>query len=613
MQWEQTSRGALQAYQRLGNRRYIRPNHRTDLPRRLVFFDTEAWREDKGDYEEQRFRLGVLLFITLDDQLNVTSHRWVVARDTATLWWEISRFAMQYDSVVVFAHNANYDVQLSNALVELEKLGWRIGKVYDDQGNCLITWRRGHRKIELVDSFFLLRGSIAELGELLGLPKLSMPVDGDDDDTWATYCGRDVLILAGSIYNWLKFIRDNDLGSFRPTLAGQALAAFRHRFMNDRIFATRDDDVLQLELQAYRGGRCEAFYIGELNGEELYIVDVNSMYPYVMANFSHPTSPLWVLNRPSIARLRSWSRTFWLLVDAYLETDEPVYGIRQHGKLIFPTGRFRAVICGEEVRYALAHGHIKKVEKAVVYRSSRPFISYVNYFYELRLKARREGNVILERNCKLMLNGLYGKFGQRGRKDVVVGEGQDFGYGYETTFDMDTGRRGILKRLGNVAIESYQDGVAWYAFPALAASITAAARVYLWSLIRRAGRTHVYYCDTDSLVVDRVGFMRLRPLLDDDKLGLLKVKGPYSYMRINTAKDYQIGGEVKAKGVGKVVEKLGDGSYVVERWERLRGALRHGIVGMVRVFKRPWRRITFYDKGVVDETGRVRPIRLKEF
>ena len=595
------------------NRRLIRPNDRTVFPKRLAFLDTEAFRYDRGDHEEQTFRLGVVLFITIDEGLNVTSHSWIVAKDTGELWREINSLAMRYNSITLFAHNAGYDLQLSNAFVELDNLGWRVDTIYDDNGNTYVEWRKGHRVIRAVDSFFILRGSIAELGQLLGIGKLNMPGDEESDDAWVSYCARDVLILAASIYNWLRFIREHDLGSFRYTLAGQALQAFRHRFMSEKIYATRDEEVLNLELQAYRGGRSEAFLIGEVKGMKLYKLDVNSMYPYVMAAFPHPVSALWILERPSVSKLRYLSRNAWLLVDAYVDTSEPAYGVRRNGKLVFPVGRFRAILCGEEVRYALAHGHIRKAERAVVYKAGKPFTNYVNYFYELRQEAKAIGDVVLERNCKLMLNALYGKFGQKGRKEEVIGEGEDFGYGYDSLVFSDAGHKGILRRLGHIAIASYEDGVAWYAFPALAASITAAARMYLWSLIKRAGRSHVYYCDTDSLIVDKVGLKRLRPFLSDHQLGLLKLEQTASYLRINTVKDYELGDEKKSKGVGKVVGILDDGNYVVERWERLRGAMRQGITGVVRVFRRPWRRICVYDKGVVEESGRVKPLRLDEY
>ncbi len=46
-------------------------------------------------------------------------------------------------------------------------------------------------------------------------------------------------------------------------------------------------EVIKLEIDSYRGGRNECFFIGEAHGE-FYKLDVNSMYPYVMATHYYP-------------------------------------------------------------------------------------------------------------------------------------------------------------------------------------------------------------------------------------------------------------------------------------------------------------------------------------
>jgi hypothetical protein len=600
-------------FQPLSKVRLIRPNHNVSLPRRIVVLDTEAYRHPETDGERQTYRLGVALYLELSPDLGVMDYRIARCPSPADLWGQIDRWARIGGTLYVFAHNAGYDLQLADGLRQMNALGWRVRRIWDDTGRCLVCWRKGHRYVWLIDTYFILRGSLKEIGDTLGLPKWELPEDADDDGLWWDYCARDVFILALGVVEWLKFIRDHDLGSFRPTLAGQSFAAYRHRFMGERIYAARDDDVVDLELEAYRGGRSEAFYIGTLSGGPYYKLDVNSMYPYVMAAFSHPVAPLWKGEAVSVEKLLAWSRRYWVMAEVWLDTPEPAYGVKMNGKLVFPIGRFRAVLCGEEVRYALEHGHVRKVGRFVIYRPSSPFRHYVNYFWQLRQEAKARGNRILDRNAKLMLNALYGKFGERGRRERVIGEGLDLGWGYEQVVDADTGETSTLWRLGNQAIISETDGVAWYASPAMAASITAAARVYLWRLIRQAGWRNVYYTDTDSLIVNARGMGRLSPFINPSALGLLKVEGETDSLEIRGVKDYSFGGEERIAGLGNIVGRYESGALKVAKWLGLRSAMVGGWLGEVRIRFFPWVRAKTYGKGKVGADGWVVPFRLHEF
>jgi len=60
---------------------------------------------------------------------------------------------------------------------------------------------------------------------------------------------------------------------------------------------------LKLEREGYNGGRNECFYIGTLNSQKYYKLDVNSMYPYVMQNNKYPVELLGYGEKVNIERL----------------------------------------------------------------------------------------------------------------------------------------------------------------------------------------------------------------------------------------------------------------------------------------------------------------------
>jgi hypothetical protein len=336
------------------------------------------------------------------------------------------------------------------------------------------------------------------------------------------------------------------------------------------------------------------------------------MYPYVMARGSYPTRCLGVMTRPGSDELARVAEKYFIIADAYLATREPIYGVRKGRELVFPIGRFRATICGDEVRIAVRRGHIVGVEKAVVYQQASIFNDYVEYFWKLRKKYKQEGNKLYEYITKLFLNGLYGKFGQHGYEQEVWAEDAEEGYELMSVVDAATGKTYNVWHIGHKLLAIRKKGVGYYAFPAIAAGVTAAARVYLWQLIEKAGLENVYYCDTDSLIVNSQGMYRLGDLVDDMELGKLKVEGVVSSIEIRGPKDYRFGDEEKVKGLGNVVGIAGDGTPIVSRWQRLRGALREGVLGLVKITLHPYVRRKVYSKGEA-RGGRVYPIELKEF
>jgi len=77
----------------------------------------------------------------------------------------------------------------------------------------------------------------------------------------------------------------------------------------------------------------------------------------------------------------------------------------------------------------------------------------------------------------------------------------------------------------------------------------------------KAGREHVFYCDTDSLIVDSTGRDNVSDLLDDAALGALKIEEHADSLEIVCPKHYRIGEAWKRKGVPTKAVALGDNVF----------------------------------------------------
>ncbi|GAI95977.1 unnamed protein product, partial [marine sediment metagenome] len=188
-----------------------------------------------------------------------------------------------------------------------------------------------------------------------------------------------------------------------------------------------------------------------------------------------------------------------------LDTDEPAYPYQRDGYTFYPLGRFVGHLCTEEIKYALQKHHLVNGLKVCVYGKAIIFREYVEYMYKLRAKYQSEGNEVFSKLVKLIMNSLYGKFGQNSedwkKVDNELSE-------RDGEYDMIDDTTGELYRYYIIAGERWNikgRTESYNAFPSISAHITAAARVYLWKLICKAGIDHVFYCDTDSLWCDTTG------------------------------------------------------------------------------------------------------------
>ena len=92
---------------------------------------------------------------------------------------------------------------------------------------------------------------------------------------------------------------------------------------------------------SYIGGRTECFRIGTFDGP-LYYIDVNSMYPSVMKTGDYPTKLQGVYKNIEDREVDIWLREKCFIAEVTLSTDIPIYPLVNNGRLIFPTGTFKA-------------------------------------------------------------------------------------------------------------------------------------------------------------------------------------------------------------------------------------------------------------------------------
>lgn len=550
---------------------WLRQNRKSKRPGAFLFVDVEARIEHIDErVQDHTFRLGVASFCVRDDKGRFREVQQRRLSQEAELWGWVEALSKTYAKLMIITHNVDYDARLLRAFWFLPHLGWKP-KFCVVAPTCVIfEWARGEATVMLFDNLNLFRMSLADLGAKVGLQKMEVDFDTVADEELYAYCKRDVEILVKTWRWWLQFLDRHNLGNFGMTIGAQAMNAYTHRFMPCKIGIHPNGEALELEREAYRGGRVECYRVGKLPGGEYYKVDVNSLYPAMMKFNPYPRRKVKILLSVAPQYLDFLLQDYLAIAEVVIETEEPKYPLVVDKQTVFPTGVFKTVLSTPELEEALNCGEIRGVGRVVLYEPADLFSKYVDFCFEQRRLCKERRDWAGNKMFKDLVNSLTGKLGQHGYSQSVVRDAPIDAVGVQYFTDPETGDVCTEITFGGKVIRQQSEPESENSFPAIPAHINAYGRMYMWRLIKMAGREHVFYSDTDSLIVDAQGLDNLREKVDPGRLGYLKIEGVATEVEICAKKDYRFGDRTVIKGIRKSAVALGDGVFEQLHFARMR-------------------------------------------
>jgi hypothetical protein len=651
----------------------------------FIFFDTETEQEECNNVPighknyniiKNKLKMGWACFWNRktgeEDWLYFTKidnfHWWLGKKITetskASLW--LIAHNIEFDAVVLdlwsYFDKYNYksDFIHSKGMVFIQKFckKWEYTRV-NKKGELVCSSTT--KSIMLINNANIIAQKLEAIGKIVNLPKLEIDFDNSSIQAMKIYCKRDVEILLAFWKLWIKFIEENKLGKLKYTISSQAMEAFKKTFCKDIIVLDDDIENLKFERDSYYGGRTEIFYKGIVR-EKIYYYDVNSMYPHVMKTFRMPTEYKFCRDNADIQEVKELIEKGWLVIaECYINTDERAYPKRDN-ELLFPVGKFKTYLATPEVIYAMENNHIVKFGRVSFYHGANIFERYVNFMYEKRLEAKAQKST-LENLFKLLLNSLYGKFGQLNDKWVQTQEEEiqamypDFNihefimgtYKFIKQVFMGEDITPRLRYLGNELQISEEETESNISFPAIASHVTSYARMLIWKYIKGCldSGIKVYYCDTDSIFVNKE---MPAEFVSQTELGKIKVEKIFENgVQFNGLKNYSSldkegniivendkgdkikfddvtilneskiikGKDWKLKGISNNAMMIDRNTFLQQEWSGLpkqqyfsRFGRQAGEYWIIWVTKKVEAEIK---KGKLEESGDITPFNLKEF
>ena len=325
------------------------------------------------------------------------------------------------------------------------------------------------------------------------------------------------------------------------TLPALAMKIYKTNFMpKDSIYQIAGA-VEQSIRESYTGGAVDVYiphnritpFFGKIRAvfRRLYYYDVNSLYPFVMANSPMPIGkPVAFEGNIRLVEPNAFG-IFQCNITSPAKLQHPILQrrIKGHGT-VAGLGSWTGWISSLEMDNAVKYGYTFEIIKGYQFEKGDVFSNYVNKMYNLRLHYPKGTPMNLV--AKLLMNSLYGKFGMKlERTEVNI-------FNLNLTVDK-IALKALLDKVGESIQDHIDLGDNKYLFVrntlsnildddsyhgsdvniAIASTVTSAARVYM-SQFKNNPNFNLYYSDTDSVVIDN----KLPEFVIGDKLGQVKLE-----------------------------------------------------------------------------------------
>lgn len=586
----------------------LKPSKSRPFPTVLYFLDTETVLEDIGHKTKlHSLRMGICQKHVRNGPASLKLDKeFIITNKTKFADWLVSQQKLKSHSYII-AHNVVYDASILDLFRELPKRGYKLQSLYSKGQVCIVRFSNDTSKLTMIDNGNIFSGTLEKWGAIFDIPKIKIDFETCSYDELVIYCRRDVEIMVKAWSVWMQFLSEHDCGGFRETVGSTAFNTWRHKYMQREVYVHKDETVLKMERESYHGGRVEAFHQGVLWTDEYFYLDINNMYGYIMKNYKVPVGLQGYSEKLPLKRMISYLSRYCVIADVTVNVDEQAFVTKKDNRVCYPLGRFRTTLTTHEIEYALSNGWIENLHAFSWYKADYLFSGFISDYYALRMSYRLQQNKGFEAICKLMINSLYGKFGQTGIMQRVIGHVPYNEVWHMPIIDAQSGERFYQTAIGGTVIEERHKGESYHAMPAIAAHITANARLYLFSLLKKAGLENVYYCDTDSMIVNRMGFYNVETLINESELGKLKVETKSPWIIVNAPKDYEMSERRKVKGIRNNATQIDDNTFLQEQWVKLAGLIRDGFQSgyTSKEITKHQNRIIY--SGVVTQTGKIEP------
>lgn len=566
---------------------WVKLNHQERMPPRMIAFDTESKMEYQDEVEVQSFRTCAAIRWRTDLGSG-DGREGAVFNTPEELWAWITSYCRPETRTVVWAHNLGHDIRISQAFTMLPYLGFELEWCNLDRNVSSMTWRSERGTLVFADTWTWIPLPLNVIAPMVGMVKFAMPKKNATAAEWNYYCRNDAEVVYHVVTDLCQFIRDEHLGNWQPTGAGMSYAAWRHRFMAEKVLVHNDPGAIEAERAAMHTGRAEAWRHGSCSFDKWTEVDLKNAYLTIAAECELPRKLHMHTKSLSLSQYRKLTERFAVLCRCDIDTDMPVLPTMADGRHLWPVGQFAGWYWDTEVNNALRYGASIKIREAYVYARSPVLREWATWIRERLQSDLRLCSPVVATHLKHCSRALIGRLSLRTPNWEQWGDNPEGITGISHVVFPETGRVQRMMHVGDRTLIETDRKEGKDSLPQITGWIMAECRVRLWEAMTTAGLDHLAHVDTDSVLVDQAGLARLREHWGERFAAYWTLKGTYTRLTVLGPRSYWRDGDRVAAGIPRKAIQAPDGSFTGERWASLSHDLETASGNVVTVRPGTW-------------------------
>jgi hypothetical protein len=457
----------------------------------------------------------------------------------------------KYKGYNIYAHNfSNFDgIFLLKILNKVGNINPTIkdGKIISV--NYIFKSSKSNKfySLRFCDSILLLQNSLRKLAKSFNCSTqkgdfntLQVNKDNFKDlkQDVINYCIDDCKSLYEILVKFNQLIYENFNISIKnyPTIPSLTFANFRTNYLKDNEIAQISGKIHKDIRKSYTGGKTEMYIPYNQEDNNLYYIDVNSLYPSVMKKYDFPVGPPTYFEG-DIRKINNEAfGIFFCEIKSPEYLEHPI--IQTHVKTkngtrtISPLGNWYDWICSPEMDNAIKYGYDFKIIKGYTFEKGKIFSENIDKLYKLRLKYPKSDpmNYI----AKLFMNSLYGRFGMDDNfnelrivnneemikltSDIKINIKDIINLGEDYIIQILKNEEQINNSFIDNIVENHNVNIS------IASFVTSYSRVDMSPLLNNKN-FNIYYTDTDSYIISlNKDFSLLDNLLSNTELGKFKLE-----------------------------------------------------------------------------------------
>ena len=513
--------------------------------------------------------------------------------DRVLLWQYVSNFTRKRERTILVAYNLAEQIRLGQVLEIMPELGWQLRRFSLREDVSMVSWERDKAALIMIDAKSWLPQSLHEIARLSATLLDARPDQSDAVADQLAWAEQACLVLDRSIGALRDWIKENEMGNWRPTGAGMAWANWRHSHYTHKVLAGSDDERLAIEAASVGAGRAEAWRYGLQEDPPYFEWDLPLAYPRAALDAALPVSYFAESSSHKPDRHLIHSPDRRTLIEATVHQDVSILGVKHEGRWVWPTGTIHGWWWDDELATARNYGADIKIDHAYTYRAKPVLAAWAGWIIPFIEAPDSPATPIQRAAVKHWSRSLIGRFGLRYDDWQPVDVPVDPGI-YSTYLVDDI--EGITSRLMVVGKQTWRTTERRYgsdSVPSIMACIMSECRSRLWHLMNIAGTDHVIYVDTDSLICDQIGSDRLAAYVATGEGWGLRKKHTHSSLEILGVRQLITQDSRKIAGVPQSSLRTGQRQFVGNVTEGISKAL---LLNRSDVVHAPSRQFDLVDK-----------------